>query len=385
MNLPKVAIVTPGSFELTSARCSSVELVVKEVSERLKQDVQLFLFGKSVSGLPAYEEREGITYIRVSGKSSYRYAREIASHLHIIQPDIVQVENRPRLVKWLRRLGPIRSRYWLSLHSTTFISRPHIGLKELQRCVKSAHSLTVNSHFLKRYVQGRVQISAAKCRVNYLGVDTDLFVSRWEPEQAELRQQQLEAMGYRDKRIILYVGRLMKEKGVHHILNVMPHIARRFPEAVLVVVGSAYYGSDRLTPYVKKLFALGSRTPANVRFVSFVPHDHIHAWFRLADFVVVPSFRKEAFGLVNVEAMATGVPVIATKAGGMKEIIVHEQTGYLLDSKHIEVEMRQRFTSLLENPQLCKQLGEASVRHVRHNFTWDLTAARLLQGCRERW
>lgn len=105
-------------------------------------------------------------------------------------------------------------------------------------------------------------------------------------------------------------------KGVHHILKAMPRITDKVPDALLVVVGAAFYGSNRTTPYVRKLHRLGKTMGETVRFVPYVPHDRIQDWFGIADVVLVPSDNREAFGLVNVEAMSCGVPVIATRAGG---------------------------------------------------------------------
>jgi spore coat protein SA len=102
-------------------------------------------------------------------------------------------------------------------------------------------------------------------------------------------------------------------------------------------------------------------------------------WFRAADVVVVPSAENEAFGLVNVEAMACGIPVVATRAGGIKEIIRHRETGFLLDPERLKPELIQTVNRLLKDEGLARRMGELSADYAAKNFTWKHTADRYAQ------
>lgn len=119
--------------------------------------------------------------------------------------------------------------------------------------------------------------------------------------------------------------------------------------------------------------------PNHVRLISFIPHAEIHQWFEEADIVLVPSIGQEAFGLVNVEAMACGVPVIATNIGGMPEVIDHGRTGYLINTDNIEAELVNYVIQLLNNPTRIKTFGLNSENRVQENFTWKNNAYRLLK------
>jgi spore coat protein SA len=127
------------------------------------------------------------------------------------------------------------------------------------------------------------------------------------------------------------------------------------------------------------LYRLAKDFPNHVRFLSFIPHAEIHAWFEAADIVLVPSIGNEAFGLVNVEAMACGVPVIATNIGGMPEVIEHEKTGYLINTQNIEAELSHYVIDLLNNPERIKKFGLNCLDRVNENFTWEKSASRLLR------
>ncbi|WP_281889222.1 glycosyltransferase family 4 protein [Paenibacillus sp. YYML68] len=377
------AVVTPGSFVIPSKKSSSVEIVVEQVSRRLGNRLKLVVVGRKSRLRPAKERCNGVHYRRVPAPSPRVYIQSVSRLLKPMRPRLIQVENRPRFARLLRRKHP-KSRIWLSLHSITFVSRPHMGRKELRRCLAAVDRIIVNSQFLGNEIARRVPEARGKIKVNYLGVDPDRFVSRWTEEGAVKREQFLEKQGLTGKKIIVYVGRLIPIKGVHHLLEAMPEIVARVPNAMLLVVGSAYYGSSRVTPYVRRLQQMAAGFKANVRFIPYVPHDEVDDWFRLGDVLVVPSSRNEAFGLVNVEAMAAGVPVVASRAGGMPEIIAEGVTGFTVEPELIVPGIVERVSRLLLDEPLARQLGECSVQRVREHFTWSCTADRWVSMVQEK-
>jgi spore coat protein SA len=93
----------------------------------------------------------------------------------------------------------------------------------------------------------------------------------------------------------------------------------------------------------------------------------------------VPSSQREAFGLVNVEAMASGIPVIATYAGGMKEIIDHENTGYLVPLQRLQEELADKIVKVIGNDELQRNMGEQAMQRVESTFTWRHTADRWMK------
>jgi spore coat protein SA len=375
MSRLRVAIVTPGTFAIPSGRSSSVELVAMQVGSRLRRHADVVVLGKKTKRLPTREVRDGIRFIRPAAKP---YIGAASRLLRRERPDIIQVENRPRYARYVKKRHP-DARVVLSLHSTAFMSKPHISAPVLRSCLHSADAIVVNSHYLKKRVAAEDESLAAKIVVNHLGVDTDRFVSRWSEEEQAKRTEQLDKLGLAGKKVILYVGRFIPIKGVHHLVGTMPAIAALQPDAVLLMIGGAYYGSNRQTPYVRRLRRMAQVVKEHVRFVPFVSHDKIPAWFRLADVVVVPSAEQEAFGLVNVEAMASGVPVIATASGGMKEIIEHDRSGLLLDPGNIAEELVRHICRVLDDPDYARSLGENGITRVRDSFTWQHTTDRLLE------
>lgn len=374
---PKVAIVTPGTFTLPSDYSSSVERVADEVSRRLAKEADVYVFSKGKKGLAARETAGGVTHIRPAAKTAKAYRAAVWRELKRIRPDLVQVENRPKLVRKAKRAAP-GAEVWLSLHSLTFTSRNAIKRARLARELKAARRIVLNSAFLRDELAGRFPGMRGKMLVNRLGTDPDVFRSQWEAGGRDAREAFKAARGLAGKRIVLFAGRLVPIKGVHLLLRCWPRVVRRHPDAVLVIAGAAFCGKDRLTPYVRRLRRMGSRMPDHVRFLSYVPYSEMPDWYRAADVAVVPSVGKEAFGLVNVEAMACGVPVIASRIGGIREIVVHGENGWLVPPGKLAKRLPELASRLLADDALRREMGERGAAMVRRSFTWQRTAERQL-------
>jgi spore coat protein SA len=165
--------------------------------------------------------------------------------------------------------------------------------------------------------------------------------------------------------VILFVGRLNREKGVHVLLDAMKILQQRKIAAVCKIVGSAFSGGSKPTPYVEALLAT---QPANVEFIGFRSATAVADEFRAADLLCVPSIWQEPFGKVNVEAMACALPVVATRVGGIPEIA--REGGILLVEPDSALELADAFAKLLADPTLRVKLSNEAVDAFRRCFTW---------------
>ncbi|MDD9269980.1 glycosyltransferase family 4 protein [Paenibacillus sp. GCM10023248] len=377
----KVAIVTPGTFPIPSGTSSSVEMVVNHTAKHLVKHMGVYVLGRKTLHQPSHEVQEGVHYLRVRYEKPASYIARVSQQIKLVKPNVIQVENRPRFVRYLRRRHP-GIKISLMLHSTSFISMPHISVRELSTCLRAANVIVVNSDFLKRLIQRKVPSCSHKVVTQHLGADLSQFTSKWTPEGSESRLETLKKLGYENKKIILFVGRLIPKKGVHHLLDAMLQVIRSEPDAILLIVGSAYYGKDTQTDYVRKLHRMGSSMPQYVRFFPYVAHNDIAKWYQLADVVAVPSAPNEAFGLVNVEAMAAGVPVVATRSGGIQEVVDHGTTGYLINPDQIADELPRYLVRVLGDVELQKVMGEQGLQRVKHLFTWERSADQWFERYR---
>jgi len=168
-----------------------------------------------------------------------------------------------------------------------------------------------------------------------------------------------------NKKTILFVGRLHPVKGVRYLIESMAVIHRKMPCSNLIIVGD---GEDRqeLEELAKNL-----GLEDHVHFSGQVPQDRVHLYMHQADVFVLPSL-SEGFGIVNIEAMAAGLPIVATNVGGIPDIIEEGVNGYLVNAKSSD-ELSDRILMLLQNDTLRAEIA-ANNRVKAKMFSWDAIA-----------
>ena len=175
-----------------------------------------------------------------------------------------------------------------------------------------------------------------------------------------------------DGPMLLFVGRIQPLKGLDVAVRALAELED--PRAVLVVVGGASGRDGRSeVERIDKLAAtLG--VADRIRFTDPQPHHLLSTYYRAADVVLVPS-RSESFGLVALEAAACGTPVVAAAVGGLRTLVEHGRTGFLVEGRDPEV-FAAYAGQILDNPALGRGRAAAAARRAR-NFTWSTAAARL--------
>jgi D-inositol-3-phosphate glycosyltransferase len=142
----------------------------------------------------------------------------------------------------------------------------------------------------------------------------------------------------------------------------------------LLIVG----GDDRAEGELARLRAVAEAAGVRelVRFVGAVPHEQLDAYYNAADVVVMPSF-YESFGLVAVEAMASGVPVVASRVGGLTSTVADGRSGYLIPWR-CPGPFAEKLDLLLGNESLRGRLGETAAESMRA-YEWRSVAASLIE------
>ncbi|WJH33999.1 glycosyltransferase family 4 protein [Paenibacillus sp. CC-CFT747] len=155
------------------------------------------------------------------------------------------------------------------------------------------------------------------------------------------------------------------------LLKAAALLREKVPDVQLLIVGS---GSS---PYMKSLKAEASRLKLPVVFAGRISHRSIHRAYGAADCFVCPSQQHEAFGLVNVEAMATGIPVIASDIGGIGEIVKHKHNGYLVRKYTRPEEFARYLIRLARSRSLQAELSHNARKTAVRHFGWKQTAKAL--------
>jgi glycosyltransferase involved in cell wall biosynthesis len=163
--------------------------------------------------------------------------------------------------------------------------------------------------------------------------------------------------------LILCLGRLAPEKGVDLALTAFGSIAQRFSQARLLIAGDGPARADLEQQTVE----LGLTDV--VHFIGWVPPEKVPALLNTATVVLMPS-RQEGLPLVALEAAFMARPVVATRAGGLLEVVRHQQTG-LLVNKEDSAGLAAALAFLLEHPETATRMGQAAQRRGQEVFSWQ--------------
>ena len=177
--------------------------------------------------------------------------------------------------------------------------------------------------------------------------------------------------GLQGRRVVLLAGRLTREKGVQQILATLQQTALQVPDVCLLVLSRQPIDAQ-VPASMRHLLA-----DDVIRSAGWLDADEMPVAFSLADVVVTPSVYLDPFPTVNLEAMAAARPVIATSLGGSREVVQHEQTGYIVDP-HDTTQFAIALTTLLQDEALRQRMGAAGRERIRQHFSLQQQTERML-------
>lgn len=169
---------------------------------------------------------------------------------------------------------------------------------------------------------------------------------------------------------ILFVGRLEKRKGLDYLLKAYKRVKKEFPESRLIVVGP---GVRFRYKYERQVERSGL---TDVVFVGKVGHDDLPRYYKTADIFCAPATGHESFGIVLLEAMAIGKPVVATNIDGYSGVLSHGQEGLMVPPKN-DRELAKALIKLMSDDSLRRQMGERGLVTVQ-KYDWEKVARRVL-------
>ena len=218
---------------------------------------------------------------------------------------------------------------------------------------------------------------ASKITVVPCGVDLDLF-RPIPPQEAKGRLGLPES-----RRIILFVGRIEPLKGIDPLLRAIALVAPEIPHwqeelSVIIIGGAPGAGADQAEAELDRLQRLRAELGIEelVTFQGAEDQDSLVYYYSAAEMVVVPS-HYESFGMVALEAMACGTPVVASKVGGLAFNVQDGRTGFLVPERD-PAALADRIRLLLSRPDLRKKLGSEAIRWVSQ-YSWPSVADRILK------
>lgn len=282
---------------------------------------------------------------------SWWYLRQIKPVLKDISPHIVFINARPQYIRYLRPLV-LPGRLW-------FFMRGEMG--ESRRYLNFLDGIVVNSDGMRAYLQEFIGDEGPVIykMPNTLGDEFDI------PEPIENRF-------LRREKTILFAGRLIPDKGVMELLEAFELVKQQIPDVRLVICGASINApqGDMKTPYehVLRRKVASMQAGESVHFTGYVPNKDLGKYYVDANVVIFPSLCKESFGMVALEAMRCGTPVVASRQPGFEELIAPGENGFLVDDPRNAQSLASAILSILQDSKLAQNMGrigrERSLNYV---------------------
>jgi len=291
---------------------------------------------------------------------------------HLIHAHDWLVAYAARAVKHAGRLPMV-----VTIHATEY-GRNHGLHNEIQKHISDIEWwLTYEAWRViccSRYMEGEVrhvfQLPADKITVIPNGVDPGNF-------RAVNRAVQRGDYAAPDEKIVFYVGRLVREKGVQVLLDAAPEILAHYPRTKFIIAGKGPF-QDALKQQAAVL-GIANR----VYFTGYINDEVRNSLYSWADVAVFPSL-YEPFGIVALEAMAARTPVVVADCGGLGEIVRHSEDGLksYIGNSH---SLAQNILAILKQPQFAGELKENAYRRVLNEFNWQQIARQTAAVYRGVW
>lgn len=276
-------------------------------------------------------------FLKLPDLISWLYLRRALRLVDALKPDLVIINDRPQYVAYLKK-RVAKAGLWLMLRYPIGESRRFLGLLD---------GMIVNSQGMGNYIGQFIHPGqpAVWQIPNTLGEEflvpktsTDRFLAA--------------------EKLVLFVGRLIPEKGARELLLAFQRVYVQMPGVKLVICG---VGGD--IKYVQSLHLLAVQLPSGtVVFSGQIPYHQLGEYYASASVAVFPSLPEiyvESFGMVALEAMRCGTPVVAARQPGFEEQILHGETGLLVDDPRDAEALARAILQILQDPDLAQRMGQA--------------------------
>lgn len=384
---------------------ASITLWNYEMAHRLSKNCNVVMYARTRRGWPRVQRDRDVEYRRIStsadapirkvlqrvskhrspnrpawASAAYHsgYAIGLAMDLKRRDVDVAHVTNFSQLVPWIRRFNSkIKIVLEMQCHWLT-----QLDYRLVEPRLRQTDLILGCSDFITSAIAQRFPHLADRCQTLHNGVSADYFAAADRPQAPS------------EDRKLVFVGRVSPEKGVHTLLDAFAIVAHKIPNVSLDIIGSLTpqprsYHIDMADETERKMLAAlfdadyaqlckdkAAKIGTRVRFVGGMEHAALAQAYRDAAIAVFPSEWDEPFGMVVVEAMAAGAAVVATRSGGIPEIIEEERSGLLVNKGDVAA-LASAIISLLNDEPRRRQLAQAGHERCCKLFNWDCIANQL--------
>jgi spore coat protein SA len=259
------------------------------------------------------------------------------------------IHNRPECVDVLERIAKQRGIHLvLHMHNSLLHPRSRKHFPALRDV-----PIVFCSEFLRAEAVSANPGHFQRTHVVYNGADRDKFRAARRPRHKAVPQ-------------IIYTGRLVPHKGVHVLTAAMDVLQRKGISATCTIVGGSAFGNSKTTRYIRKL---ESTRPGNTELIGYRSGTELANLLSQADIFCCPSIWNDPFPMSLLEAMASGLPVVASKTGGIPEELAYGG-GVMVPADDKEA-LAAALLQLLEDASYREKLGSEALRAFQTHFLWD--------------
>ena len=351
----------------------------------VKQKHDVHLFTLDFPGSPNYEVMDGVKVYRASTELGHPnfltwvllfnhfLSKKMADITKSVDFDVMHVHD------WLAAFSGISFKHFIKKPMVLTVHSTEIGRAQ---GLHSPDSFSINGiEWWSTYEADRVIVCSNSMKIeicNHFNLPkkkVDVIPNAIDPSKYQtftnrgfVRQRY--GVGWGEK-LILCVGRLVPQKGVEYFIRAIPRIAKNYPEAKYVIVGDGW-SRDLLESEARK-----SGYSNRIRFTGFAPDREVIDLMNSADVLVVPSI-YEPFGIVALEGMASGVPIVASKVDGLAEVLEHNKTGIFVYPRDPE-STAWGIEKILSNPDHAKWLTDNAKEKLHKAYTWEAVAMKTVE------
>lgn len=244
-----------------------------------------------------------------------------------------------------------------------YVMLRYVSCKMLAQSLNAFNSYITNSNFLRAVILNNLRLRAEDVYSVHNPVGMEKFNLDTDADSEEKENSGIIK--------ILYAGRFDIGKGIEYLIEAIPHVVKKHDNCSFVFAGDGAI-RQQAENLARKL-----DISEYIIFEGFVPYAKINRYYQQCDIVVIPSVWPEPFGRSLIEAMACGKPVIATKAGGIPEIVEHGETGLLVEPAN-SGEIANALTLLLDNDEMRMEMGRRGRKVVEEKYSAEAIARKVL-------